>query len=214
MVSYDMLVKGLEDAWRIAGLHEHELIESVQPGTHDRTYKVGLFPDHSEPLDETNIPPWVEVSFSWTAFHQLRSEGYHVGSMNQSLELSWLYNVMVHGPLREKSDTELVRLFQQAVQSTLQRFFPSEAPDTTAFAIEVRRIYHTTGNQHELTYVQLVSPNITDLTDHWEQQEALDLYTLIYSEVELASAVIHALADVFKPSPHRGRGAYRAVDAA
>lgn len=113
MLTYDDLAGGLEDAWLAARFHDHTLVESVVPDMHDRTFRAELFPDHPEPLTEATMPPWVEVSFTWAAIHQLRSEG-HSGIGNEPLELSWVYNVPVHGML-DRNDGELVQLFRRAI---------------------------------------------------------------------------------------------------
>ena len=61
VITYDELAAGLEDAWIMAGLHEHALYENIHPETLDRSYRVELFPEHPEPLNENNSPPWVEM---------------------------------------------------------------------------------------------------------------------------------------------------------
>ncbi len=216
MLTYDELVDGLEDAWAASGLHEHEVIESVQPEAHERTYKAGLFPDHAEPLTEESMPPWVEVSFNWSAAHQLRSEGHRV-PMSAPLELTWMYNVIVHGRRREQSDIELVRAFQKAVSVALQRFYPPGITDLAPLAVEVRRIYQNTGNTPTLEYVQLISHNITDLSDLWDEYDPNVLSNLLQSEIDLASAVIYTLSSIFVPSPGThtgGRSSYQTVDTA
>jgi hypothetical protein len=216
MLTYDELVDGLEDAWAASGLHEHEIVESVQPEAHERTYKVGLFPDHADPLTEETMPPWVEVSFNWSAAHQLRSEGHRVHTA-APLEITWMYNVVVHGHMREQSDVELVRAFQKAVSVALQRFFPPGIADLSPLAVEVRRIYQNMGSSPSLEYVQLISHNITDLSELWDEYDPNVLSNLLQNEVDLASAVIYTLASIFVPGPGAqtgGRSSYQSVDAA
>ena len=75
MLTYDDLVTGLEDAWLGVGLHEHSFVESVVPATTDRTLTVELFPEHEEPLTAESMPPWLDLSYTWSAVHQLLSEG-------------------------------------------------------------------------------------------------------------------------------------------
>lgn len=209
MLSYDDLVDGLEDAWMAAGLHEHSLIESVQLEGLDRNYRVELFPDHPEPLGEETMPPWVEVNFTWSAAHQVRSEGRDIET--DSVDLIWNYMVLLRPAMRERNDHELVRLFQKAVHAALRRFYPSEAEEMGYVAVEVRRIYQGDQQGIKQAYVQLVSTNITDLSDQWDDPDPMSLRRLIRNEVQLASAVIQALSDVFSP---RGSGGYRAVDTA
>lgn len=208
MLTYDDLVASLEDSWPVVGLHEHALIESVLPTTHDRTYKVELFPEHPEPLTEENMPPWVEVNFTWSALHQLRSEGRELPP--EPLDLTWTYTVSVQG-MPERSDHELVRLFQRVVHAAFLRFYPVEAEEMEPVAVDVRRIYQGDGPRLRQAYVQLVSANITDLSDQWAERDPRGLRALIKTEVQLASAIIHGLAEVFAPN---GRGSYRPVDAA
>lgn len=215
MISYDDLIDSLEEAWIQAGLHEHALVESVQPATLDRGYRAELFPEHGEPLTEENMPPWVEVSFTWSAAHQLRAEGRVRES--DSLALIWNYMVLVPEARRERGDQELVRLFQKAVFSVLQRFYPGESEEMSHIAVEVRRIYQSDGQRNQQAYVQLLSTNLTDLSEHWQSTDPMALHRSIRTEVQFASAVIQALADVFGPDGQgtgSGNGGYRAVDAA
>lgn len=209
MLAYDDIVDSLEEAWLAAGLHEHALIESVQPDALDRNYRVELFPEHAEPLSEDTMPPWVEISFSWTAAHQLRSEGRDVET--ESLDLIWNYMVLVRSAMRDRSDHELVRLFQKAVHAALRRFYPTEADEMGYVAVEVRRIYQSEASGIRQAYVQLVSTNITDLSDQWDDPDPMGTRRLLRNEIQLASAVIQSLSDVFNPG---GNGGYRAVDTA
>jgi hypothetical protein len=210
MLTYDELAGGLEDAWGAAGLHEHTLIEAVVPDSHDRSFRVELFPEHPDPLTEATMPPWVEVNFTWTALHQLRSEG-QVELGKEPLELSWAYNVPAHGMV-DRSDGELVRLFQRAVQSAYTTIFPEGAaalPDD--LAVEVRRGYRGPARRDSAAYVQLVSTNITDMTELWDDRDDVTLRDMLHFEVHFAAALISALAEVFTPG---GRGSYRSVDTA
>ena len=108
MITYDELAAGLEDAWLLAGLHDHLLAESVLPDSLERVYRVELFPEHPEPLSEGISPPWVELSFTWTPAHQLHSEGRELSP--GILELAWTYTVDVRGQ-GDRSDIELTRAF-------------------------------------------------------------------------------------------------------
>ncbi len=208
MLTYDDLVAALEDAWEAAGLHEHTLTESVQPSSHDRSYKAELFPDHPDPLTEENMPPWVEVAFVWSALHQLRSEGRDIPP--EPLDLAWTYTVNVQGML-ERNDQELVRLFQRVVQTAFRRFYPAEAEEMEPVIVEVRRIYQGDGVRLRQAYLQLVSINITDLSDQWSEPDPRGLRTVMKTELQFVSAVLHGLTEVFAPN---GRGGYRSVDAA
>lgn len=213
MLTYNNLVAGLESAWTEAGLHEHDLIESIQPDSHDRSYKAELFPDHPDPLNEDNMPPWVEIGFNWSAYHQLRSEGHPLSETTTAFDLTWVYNVMVRKSMRDYSDQELVRMFQRGVQAALRTFYPEEITEGAPVAVEVRRIYHSIGQRIDLSYIHLVSPNISDLSDHWNERDPLALRSFLQFEFDLASEVIQSLAKTFYPGPS-GRGAYRSVDTA
>lgn len=209
MLAYDDLVTILEDAWAAAGLHEHTLVESVNPAAHDRLYRAELFPEHPEPLTEENMPPWVELTFTWSALHQLRSEGREIAP--DPLELIWTYNVPVRG-MNERSDPELVRLFQRAYHTGFRRFYPAEADlDLDPLAVEVRRIYQDDGNRLQLVHLHLVSANLSDLSDQWGESDPRTTRSIVQTEVRLVSAVLYALAGIFTPSGHSG---YRRVDAA
>lgn len=212
MLSYDELVDGLEDAWVAAGLHEHALVESVQPDTHDRSYRAELFPEHGEPLTEETMPPWVEVTFAWSAAHQLRAEGRDVET--EALNLVWTYMLMVPGALRDQADSALVRRFQKAVYSALRRFYPVEASEIGQVAVEVRRVYQSSSQQVHLAYLQLVSTNVTDMSDQWDDPDPLALRRMIRSETQLASAVLRALRDTFSTDRDGGNDGYRSVDTA
>ncbi|MCG8350303.1 MAG: hypothetical protein MI924_21265 [Chloroflexales bacterium] len=207
MLTYDDLIAGLEDAWIAAGLHEHALIESVIPASHDRNVKVELFPDHPEPLTEENMPPWVELSFTWSALHQLYSEGRDFAP--EPLDLIWIYNVPVRGMI-DRSDNELVRMFQRVVHAAFQRFYPAEAETMEPIAVEVRRIYQDDGQRLRSVYSHLVSTNLTDLSDQWANRDLHTLHNLMRTEAQLVSTIIHGLTELFAPN---GRG-YRSVDTA
>jgi hypothetical protein len=208
MLSYENLVTELEHAWDAVRLHEHALIESVTPAGHDRSYKAELFPEHPEPLREEDMPPWVEVAFTWSALHQLRSEGHDVAA--DPMDITWTYTVNVRG-MAERSDTELVRIFQRAVTGVYRRLFPVEAEDMETIPVEVRRYYQGAGRHLDQVYVQLLFVNISDLSDQWEVRDPRALRDILRQELLLARGIIDALADVFAPD---GRGGYRTVDAA
>jgi hypothetical protein len=208
MLTYDDLVTGLEDAWLAVGFHEHAFIESVIPATHDRSFKVELFPEHDEPLTNENMPPWLDLSYTWSAVHQLVSEGRELPL--EPLDLSWTYTATVVG-LQDRSDQELVRMFQRAVHSAFQRFYPAEAAEMEPIAVEVRRVYQSNGQRLELDYLQLVSSTVSDLFEQWPDRDMQGLRALLRVEMQLASTIIANLADSFTP---KGRGGYKAVDAA
>ncbi len=210
MLTYEDLVLSLEQAWTAVGLHEHAFVESVIPASHDRSYRVELFPEHDEPLTMENMPPWVEVSFTWSALHQIRSEHHSVST--DPLDLIWTYTVNAYS-VQDRNDHELVRLFQQAFNTVFQRYYPDEADNIEPLAVEVRRTYQGQGDNQkfQLVYVQLSSTNITDLSDQWNERDPRVLSSLIQIEIQFARAVIRALAEAFNPG---GRGGYRTVDAA
>lgn len=208
MLTYEDLVTGLEDAWLAVGLHEHGFIESVIPSTHDRTCKIELFPEHGEPLTPEAMPPWLDLSFTWSAVHQLIAEGREIPL--EPLDLTWMYTATVYGQ-GERTDTELVRMFQRAVHNAFQRYYPAEAAEMEPIAVEVRRIYQSSGQRLQLEYTQLVSSTVSDLFEQLPDRDLGGLRALLRTEMQLASAIIANLSDTFTP---RGRGGYRTVDAA
>ncbi|RRR75107.1 MAG: hypothetical protein EI684_05485 [Candidatus Viridilinea halotolerans] len=208
MLSYDDLVTGLEDAWLAAGLHEHAFVESVIPATHDRHFKLELFPDHDEPLTNENMPPFLELSFNWSPAHQLLAEGRELPV--EPLDLTWIYTATVSAQ-HERSDLELVRMFQRAVMAAFQRFYPAEASDMEPIAVEVRRVYLPGSQRLQLDYVQLVSSTVSDLFEQWAERDLAGFRMVLRQEFLLASAIINNLTDTFSPN---GRGGYKTVDAA
>ncbi|NJO07881.1 MAG: hypothetical protein HC876_21485 [Chloroflexaceae bacterium] len=212
-MSYDDIVANLEDAWVAAGLHEHALVENFQPETFERSYRVELFPEHDDVLSEDTTPPWVEVSFLWTAANQVLSEGRDLDD-EDPLDISWTYMVLVHTGLRDRSDSDLVQMFQRAVSRALRRFYAGEAEASINVPVEVRRVYHSNEQgRPQLSYVQLVSSNITNLLDQWDFQDSGALRRVIRNEVTLAGAIIQALRDTFNTNT-RNSNTYRPVDTA
>lgn len=209
MPTYDELLSELESAWAAVDLHEHEYIESIIPASHDRTVKIELFPEHDEPLAYENTPPWAELNFTWSAIHQLRSEGRNIAS--EPLDLSWTYTVNVRG-MQERSDIELVRMFQRAVQQAFERYYPAEAVEMDPVAVEVRRTYQSDGQRIRQEFLQLVSTNITDMSEQWADHEPRALRAILRTELQLVATIIANLNDTFF-SP-TGRGGYHTVDAA
>ena len=208
MITYDELAAGLEDAWLMAGLHEHALYENVHPDTLDRSYRVELFPEHPEPLTEGNAPPWVEMSYSWTPSHQLHSEGRDISP--GVLELAWTYTVDVQGA-GDRSDIDLVRAFNGAVRAALRRVAPDMPGPAEYIAVEVRRGYRTSGEKPTLAYTQMIGTNVTDLSDLWSARSPDALREALRDELLIVAALLHALGETFAPS---GLGGYRSVDTA
>lgn len=208
MLTYDDIVASLEDAWSAAGLHEHALIEGVVPASHDRTYRVELFPEHSEPLTMDNMPPWVEISFTWSALHQIRAERRDIAA--GPVDLIWTYTVNVYD-MAERNDPELIQLYRKTFQRVFQRFYPDEVLEQDPLVVEVRRLYQSDSQRLSAKYMQLVSANMTDLSDQWDERDTRILPELLHTELRFASAFIYALRDAFNPSGH---GGYRSVDAA
>lgn len=208
MITYDDLAAGLEDAWLMAGLHEHLLVESVQPDTLERAYRVELFPEHPEPLTEAVSPPWVELSFTWTPAQQLYSEGREISP--GILELAWTFTVDVRGQ-PDRSDTDLTRGFNAAVRNALRRAAPDMPTPAEYIAVEVRRGYRSSGDKPALAYVQLVGTNVTDLGDLWDDRNPDGLREALRDELIIVAALLHALGETFAPS---ALGGYRPVDTA
>jgi hypothetical protein len=208
VITYDELAAGLEDAWVLAGLHDHLLVESVQPDTFDRTYRVELFPEHPEPLTEGTSPPWVELSFTWTAAHQLFSEGRELSP--GVLELAWTYTVDVRGQ-DERGDQELVRAFNAAVRAALRRAAPDMPAPVEYIAVEVRRGYRSSTDKPALAYIQIVGTNVTDLADLWGERTPDTLRDALREELIIVSSLLHSLGEAFTPA---GLGGYRPVDTA
>ena len=208
MITYDELAAGLEDAWMMAGLHEHLLAESVLPDSLDRTYRVELFPEHPEPLNEGVSPPWVEMSYTWTPAHQLHSEGREISP--GPLELAWTYTVDVQEKA-DRSDIDLTRTFHAAVRLALRRAAPDMPVPAEYVAVEVRRGYRSTNDKPVPAYVQLVGTNVTDLGDLWSDRNPNALREALRDELIIVAALLHALGETFSPS---GLGGYRPVDTA
>ncbi len=208
MITYDELASGLEDAWLLAGLHDHLLAESVHPDTLERSYRVELFPEHPEPLTEGTTPPWVELSYTWTASHQLFTEGREIAP--GLLELAWTYTVDVRGQ-SDRPDLELVRSFNAAVRAALRRAAPELPTPSEYVAVEVRRGYRTSGDKPAIAYVQMVGTNVTDLGDLWTERSPDVMREALRDELTIVAAVLHSLGETFTPG---GLGGYRSVDTA
>jgi hypothetical protein len=208
VITYDELAAGLEDAWILAGLHDHLLVESMQPDTLERTYRVELFPEHPEPLTEGTSPPWVELSFTWTPAQQLHSEGREISP--GVLELAWTFTVDVRDQ-SDRTDADLTRAFTAAVRSALRRAAPDMPAPNEYIAIEVRRGYRTSGEKPTLAYIQMVGTNVTDLGDLWTDRSPDTLREALRDELIIVAALLHALGETFSPS---GLGGYRSVDTA
>lgn len=207
MISYEELAASLEDAWLMAGLHEHNVVESVAPESLDRLYRAELFPEHPEPMLPGNTPPWVEVSFTWSPSHQLHAEGQAVPP--GPLELGWTYTVEVQGAL-ERSDLDLARAFQSSVRTALRRAVPDVSAPSDYIAVEVRRGYRSSGDRMAPVYVQLVGTNVTELSDLWTNRAPDALRDALREELLIVAALLRALGETFAPS---GMGGYRSVDA-
>jgi hypothetical protein len=208
VITYDELAAGLEDAWLLAGLHDHLLAESVLPDTLERIYRVELFPDHPELLTEGISPPWVELSFTWTPAHQLHSEGRELSP--GILELAWTYTVDVRGQ-GDRSDIALTRAFNASVRAALRRAAPDMPPPVEYIAVEVRRGYRSNAEKLVLAYVQLVGTNVTDLGDLWSDRSPDALREALRDELIIVSSLLHSLGETFAPA---GLGGYRPVDTA
>jgi hypothetical protein len=208
VISYDELAAGLEDAWLLAGLHDHLLAESMLPDTLERVYRVELFPEHPEPLSEGISPPWVELSFTWTPAHQLHSEGREISP--GILELAWTYTIDVRSQ-GERSDMELTRAFNASVRAALRRAAPDMPTPAEYIAVEVRRGYRSNADKLVLAYVQLVGTNVTDLGDLWGDRSPDALREALRDELIIVAALLHSLGETFAPA---GLGGYRPVDTA
>jgi len=208
VISYDELAAGLEDAWMMAGLHEHLLAESIIPDSLDRVYRVELFPEHPEPLTEGISPPWVEMTFIWAAAHQLHSEGRELSP--GPLELAWTYTVDVREQA-DRTDIDLTRAFNAAVRTALRRAAPDIPMPAEYVAVELRRGYRSNGDRPVPAYVQIVGTNVTDLGDLWDDRNPDALREALRDELIIVAALLHALGETFAPS---GLGGYRPVDTA
>jgi hypothetical protein len=209
VITYDELASGLEDAWLMAGLHEHAIVESVNPETLERTYRVEIFPEHPEPINEASSPPWVELTYTWTPAHQLYSDGRMEVSPGV-LELAWTYTVDVR-EMYDRSDADLVRSFTNAVRAALHRAAPDVSMPPDYIAVETRRGYRMVGDRAALAYVQMIGTNVTDLSDMWENRVSETLRDVLREELVVVAALLHALGETFAPS---GLGGYRSVDTA
>lgn len=208
VITYDELADGLENAWLMAGLHDHLVIESVTPETLDRNYRAELFPEHPEPLAEGVSPPWVELSFNWTPAHQLYSEGRELSP--GPLEIAWTYTVDVR-PQGERPDADLFRAFNAAVRAALRRAVPDATTPAEYIAVEVRRGYRSNGDRPSLAYLQIVGTNVTDLSDLWVAREPEALREALREELIVVASLLHSFGEAFAPG---GIGGYRSVDTA
>lgn len=208
MITYDELASVLEDAWVMAGLHEHLLLETISPDTMERFYKAELFPMHPEPLTPSTSPPWVEVAFTWTAHHQITDSDTARGAAY--LELSWTYTVDVRAQV-DRNDTELVRGFHGAVHSALRKVAPDLAGSAEYVAVEVRRGYRSASDRPVAAYTQLIGTNVTDLSDLWMSKDPHVLREAMQDELIVVAAVLRALGESFMPGTI---GSYRPVDTA
>lgn len=187
LISYEELAAGLEEAWLIAGLHEHAVVESIQPETLDRTYRAELFPEHPEPIGEGWSPPWVELNLVWTAAHQLHSEGRDIAP--GPLELAWTYTVDIRS--FDRSDAELIRAFNGAVRAALRRVAPDLPPPADYIAVEIRRGYRIDEKPLPV-YVQIVGTNVTDLSDLWGQRSSEALRDVLREELLIVATLLHS----------------------
>jgi hypothetical protein len=208
VITYEDLAAGLEDAWLMAGLHEHTVLESVLPESLERIFRAEVFPEHPEPLNESNAPPWVELSFTWTPAHQLHASGRELPP--GALELAWTYTVDVRSGA-DRLDSELIRAFQSAVRGALRRILSDINLPSEYIAVEVRRGYRSAGDRYILSYTQLVGTNVTDLSDVWENRNPDVLREVLREELMIVAALLHALAETFAPG---GLGGYRSVETA
>ncbi len=208
VITYDELAAGLEEGWLMAGLHDHLITESVVPEALERTYRAELFPEHPEPLAPGSMPPWVEVSFTWTTAQQLHAEGRDISP--GVLELAWTYTVDVRSQI-DRNDIELTRAFQAAVRAAVRRVAPDLSSPGEYIAVEVRRGYRSGTDRPTLAYVQLVGTNVTDLSDMWSERRAEALREGLREELVLVAALLHTLSETFAPG---GIGGYRQVDSA
>ncbi|MBC8161748.1 MAG: hypothetical protein H7Z42_11070 [Roseiflexaceae bacterium] len=208
VITYDELAAGLEDAWVLAGLHDHEINETVNPELLERTYKAELFPEHPEPLIEGTVVPWVDVGFTWSPAQQLHAEGAPISP--GVTDMTWTYTVDVRQQ-GERSDIELARAFHAAVRSAIRRIAPEMSGIAEYIAVEVRRGYRLSNERPAQAYCQLVGTNVTDLSDMWTERQPEALREALRDELMVVSALLHALGETFAPS---GIGGYRAVDTA
>lgn len=206
LINYEELAAGLEDAWLVAGLHDHAIVESIQPETLDRTYRAELFPEHPEPLTDGWSPPWVELNMLWTPAHQLYAEGREMAP--GPLELAWTYTVDVRS--FDRSDAELLRAFNAAVRAALRRVAPDVPAPTDYIAVEVRRGYRM-DEKPALSYLQIIGTNVTDLSDLWGNRNAEALREVLRDELIIVASLLHSLGETFAPG---GIGGYRSVDTA
>jgi len=208
VISYDELAAGLEDAWVLAGLHDHSVNETINPELLERTYKAELFPEHPEPLGESAAIPWVEVSFTWSPAQQLHSEGVSISP--GVTDMTWTYTIDVRQQ-GERPDTELARAFHSAVRSAIRRVAPEMVTAAEYIAVEVRRGYRLSSERPSQAYCQLVGTNVTDLSDLWTDRQPEALREALRDELTIVAGLLHALGETFAPA---GIAGYRSVDTA
>lgn len=208
MITYEELAAGLEDAWMLAGLHDHSVNESINPEVLERSYKAELFPEHPEPLTEGTGVPWVEVGYTWNPAQQLHAEGTQISP--GATELAWTYTVDVRAQA-DRSDIDLTRAFHAAVRAAIRRVAPELSESAEYIAVEVRRGYRLGSERPTQAYVQLVGTNVTDLADLWTNRQPESVREALRDEFTIVAALLHALGDTFAPA---SLGGYRPVDTA
>ena len=194
VMTYDELAAELEEAWNKAGLHEHLVAESIVPDVLERVYRAELFPDHPEAFPADRTPPWVEVSFQWTADHQVFVDDSEGSSI--SLELAWTYTADVRSEL-DRDNTELIRTFQAAVDTALEGRAETIPQGAEYIAVEVRRGYRSIHTHPTLAYVQMIGTNMTDLGHLWNEGATKELRSVLQSECMLVAAILQNLKKVF-----------------
>lgn len=203
-LSYEELVNAFESTWELVGLHEHEIVEHITPATLERTFRVHLFPDHGEPLNDANMPPWVEATLVWSPLHQL-----HDGSatISQPLEIQWNYTIPL--PLGEKrTDSEIAKATHTLIRQVVRRLF-NEDVGHEVLAIELRRAFAS--DSRSVSALQLYASGTSDISEVLLATGSEVLHTVLHEECSMVAALIMAFADTFNPG---SVGGYRAVESA
>lgn len=204
MLSYEELANAIEDAWEQAGLHEHGVNETINPATLERTFRAEIFPDHSEPLTEQNLPPWAELTFVWGPEQQRASDS----STPAPLELLWNYTVTlaVHD---KRSDSELLKAFTVVINQTIRKLF-QQTPDHDMLAIEVRRGYRS-AESRELQHIVIYASGGSDIGEAFTATTPDMMRSILHEELLVVSSLLRALAEAFSPG---SVGGYRSVESA
>lgn len=204
LLSYEELANTIEDAWEQVGLHDHGVNESINPSTLERTFRAEVFPEHGEPLNDQNMPPWAEVSFTWGPDQQR----FSTAGKPVLFELGWSYTITL--PAHDKrNDVDLLRAFTTAIHQALRKVF-QQTPEHDVLAVEIRRVYKSPESR-ELQHILLFATGASDISDSLAATNIEHIQAIVQEELVVVAAFLRTFAEVFSPGTV---GSYRAVESA